>query len=38
MVVERVGRVRAMNDEHGHKIETAGPSTPVEVLGLAECR
>ena len=31
---EHFGRVRAMNDEHGHKIESAGPSTPVEVLGL----
>ncbi|HEU4391428.1 MAG TPA: translation initiation factor IF-2, partial [Blastocatellia bacterium] len=28
------GRVRAMFDDRGHTIETAGPSTPVEVLGL----
>jgi translation initiation factor IF-2 len=27
------GRVRAMNDERGRKVEEAGPSTPVEVLG-----
>ncbi|MDR2912369.1 MAG: translation initiation factor IF-2 [Alistipes sp.] len=28
------GRVKAMYDEHGRKIEAAGPSTPVLVLGL----
>ena len=28
------GRVKAMYDEHGRKIEEAGPSTPVLVLGL----
>jgi translation initiation factor IF-2 len=28
------GRVRALLDDHGHKIESAGPATPVEVLGL----
>jgi translation initiation factor IF-2 len=27
------GRVRAMFDERGHSVKTAGPSTPVEVLG-----
>ncbi|HWQ51975.1 MAG TPA: translation initiation factor IF-2, partial [Terriglobales bacterium] len=31
-----VGRVRAMNDDKGQRIEDAGPSTPVEVIGLAE--
>nr|WP_315471819.1 translation initiation factor IF-2 [uncultured Rhodoferax sp.] len=30
------GRVRAMLDENGHKIETAGPSIPVEIQGLTE--
>ena len=29
------GKVRAMNDEHGRRIDTAGPSMPVEVMGLA---
>lgn len=29
------GRVRAMLDEHGKTIDSAGPSTPVEVLGLS---
>jgi translation initiation factor IF-2 len=28
------GRVRAMFDDHGKAIDAAGPSTPVEVLGL----
>ncbi|MCZ6636136.1 MAG: translation initiation factor IF-2 [bacterium] len=28
------GRVRAMLDERGHTIEEAGPSVPVQVLGL----
>jgi len=30
------GRVRAMLDENGHKIDTAGPSIPVEIQGLTE--
>jgi translation initiation factor IF-2 len=28
------GRIRAMMDEHGRKTTEAGPSTPVEILGL----
>ena len=28
------GRVRALIDDHGNKVDEAGPSTPVEVLGL----
>ena len=31
-----VGRVRVMTDDHGHKVEEAGPSVPVEIMGLAE--
>ncbi|GGA84944.1 translation initiation factor IF-2 [Neiella marina] len=29
------GRVRAMRDENGREIESAGPSIPVEILGLS---
>ncbi len=29
------GRVRAMRDENGREVETAGPSIPVEILGLS---
>jgi translation initiation factor IF-2 len=30
------GRVRAMTDDRGQPLTSAGPATPVEVLGLAE--
>jgi len=29
-----VGRVRAMTDDRGRSVKTAGPSVPVEILGL----
>ena len=28
------GRVRALIDEHGHRMQSAGPSVPAEVLGI----
>ncbi|MBR6918298.1 MAG: translation initiation factor IF-2 [Clostridia bacterium] len=31
-----VGRVRAMSDDKGRQIKEAGPSVPVEIIGLAE--
>ncbi|MBQ9985454.1 MAG: translation initiation factor IF-2 [Oscillospiraceae bacterium] len=31
-----VGRIRAMTDDKGRKIKTAGPSVPVEIIGLSE--
>ena len=31
-----VGRIRAMNDDKGNSVKKAGPSTPVEILGLPE--
>ena len=30
------GRARALLDEHGQQVKAAGPSTPVQVLGLSE--
>jgi translation initiation factor IF-2 len=32
----RVGRVRALIDDSGKRIQTAGPSTPIEVIGFPE--
>lgn len=31
-----VGRVRLMTDHKGQRIKSAGPSTPVEIIGLSE--
>ncbi len=31
-----VGRVRAMTDDKGKTVKTAGPSVPVEIIGLSE--
>ncbi|MBR2337900.1 MAG: translation initiation factor IF-2 [Clostridia bacterium] len=31
-----VGRVRAMTDDRGRKVNAAGPSVPVEIMGLSE--
>ncbi len=30
------GKIRAMFDDHGRKVKSAGPSIPVEVLGFSE--
>jgi translation initiation factor IF-2 len=30
------GKVRALSDEHGKRVQSAGPATPVEVMGLSE--
>ena len=30
------GRIKAMNDDRGRRIRRAGPSTPVEIMGLME--
>ncbi|HYP62011.1 MAG TPA: translation initiation factor IF-2 [Thermomicrobiales bacterium] len=30
------GRVKAMQDDHGRRVRKAGPSSPVEILGLLE--
>ncbi len=30
------GKVRAMVDDHGNRIDEAGPSTPVEITGLSD--
>jgi len=32
---EEYGRIRAMRDENGNDVKVAGPSTPVEILGLS---
>ena len=29
------GRIRAMLDDQGHQLESAGPSVPVEIIGLS---
>jgi len=31
-----VGRVRAMTDEKGNRLKEAGPSTPVEIIGMSD--
>jgi len=31
-----LGRIRAMTDDRGNPVKKAGPSTPVEILGLSE--
>ena len=36
VVGSSIGRIRAMKDARGKKVKSAGPSTPVEIMGLTE--
>ena len=36
VVGSSIGRIRTMTDEKGKKLKKAGPSTPVEIMGLTE--
>lgn len=36
VVGSSIGRIRAMKNDKGQKVKAAGPSTPVEIMGLTE--
>ncbi len=36
VVGSSIGRIRAMRNDKGQKVKSAGPSTPVEIMGLTE--
>ena len=36
VVGDIIGKVRAMKDDKGNRVEAAGPSTPVEIIGLSK--
>ncbi|HHT24695.1 MAG TPA: translation initiation factor IF-2 [Clostridiaceae bacterium] len=36
VVGSTIGNIRAMTDDRGHQVEKAGPSIPVEILGLPD--
>ena len=36
VVGSSIGRIRAMRDDKGKSVKSAGPSTPVEIMGLTE--
>ena len=36
IVGSSIGRIRAMTNENGKKVKSAGPSTPVEIMGLTD--
>ena len=36
VVGSSIGRIRAMKDDKGKSVKAAGPSTPVEIMGLTE--
>jgi len=36
VVGKSIGRIRAMRNDKGQKVKKAGPSTPIEIMGLTE--
>ena len=36
VVGSSIGRIRAMKDDKGKRVKSAGPSTPVEIMGLTD--
>ncbi len=36
VVGDIIGKIRAMKDDKGRKVKMAGPSTPVEIIGLSQ--
>ena len=36
VVGKSIGKIRAMKNDKGQKVKSAGPSTPVEIMGLTE--
>ena len=37
VAAEKKGRIKSLTDSSGQEIKEAGPSTPIEVLGLEDC-
>ena len=36
VVGKSIGRIRVMKNDKGQRVKKAGPSTPVEIMGLTE--